>query len=130
MNIRILRTLAPMIAAGLFEACGGGGGSPTPAPPPPPPAPTVSYTAPPVYTVGTTIAVLTPTTTGSPVAFAVAPSLPAGLLLNAGTGAIGGTPTAPAAQANYTVTATNASGSGTAAVSITVNDVAPSISFP
>jgi hypothetical protein len=50
----------------------------------------------------------------------VAPALPAGLSLNTTTGAISGTPTATAAQATYVVTATNASGSTTASLQISV----------
>lgn len=48
-------------------------------------------------------------------------TLPAGLSLNAVTGAIMGTPTAAAAMATYHITGTNSSGSSTANVVITVN---------
>ena len=44
--------------------------------------------------------------------FAVSPALPAGLALDAATGAITGTPSAAASAAVYTVTATNNGGSG------------------
>jgi hypothetical protein len=49
--------------------------------------------------------------------------------LNTSTGVISGTPTALSALANYTVTATNASGSTTATISLVVNSAAPSISY-
>jgi hypothetical protein len=62
-----------------------------------------------------------PTVTGTTPTFAVAPTLPAGLSINPSTGAIFGTPTAPAALASYTVTASNSTGSTTAILSITVN---------
>jgi len=51
--------------------------------------------------------------------------LPAGLSLNTSTGVITGTPTAPAAQATYTVTATNAAGPDNVPLMITVLTVKP-----
>ena len=74
---------------------------------------------------GQTIATDTPTVTGTVASYSVSPSLPAGLSLSTSTGAISGTPTAVSAQATYTVTATNVSGSTTAAVQITVNLAPP-----
>ena len=50
--------------------------------------------------------------------------LPPGLNLNSSTGLISGTPTALAAAANYTITASNSGGSSTAVVNINVKDVA------
>ena len=76
-------------------------------------------------TTGQALGPLRPTVTGAVTSYAIAPALPAGLAINAGTGEIGGTPTATSAATNYTVTATNAQGSTTAAVSITVNLGAP-----
>ncbi len=79
------------------------------------------------YIRGTAIASNTPGNSGGTVvSYSVSPVLPAGLSLNPGTGVISGTPAAITARANYTVTATNATGSTTRAVSIAVNDVAPS----
>jgi len=74
------------------------------------------------YAVGTAIAANVPSTSGGgPVAsYAVSPSLPPGLALNTATGVISGTPTATTAKATYTVTASNAGGSTTAALSIVV----------
>jgi hypothetical protein len=46
----------------------------------------------------------------SPITYAVSPSLPAGLTLNASTGVISGTPTSTAVNATYTITATDANG--------------------
>lgn len=57
--------------------------------------------------------------------FTVAPALPAGLVLNAATGAITGTPSALDVAANYTVTATNSYGATTAVLNFTVIDAAP-----
>jgi gliding motility-associated-like protein len=87
-------------------------------------APTsLSYNTPNVYTVGTSITALTPTSSGGAIAsYSISPSLPAGLTLNTGTGVISGTPSAVSSQTSYTVTGTNASGTVTATVVITVND--------
>ncbi|MDP1833109.1 MAG: beta-propeller fold lactonase family protein [Geothrix sp.] len=122
---RWLLTTALMLLAG-FMACGGGGGSvPVPVPVVPPSA--LAYNSnPAVYTLGQII----PTNTashggGAVVGYTVAPALPSGLSLQASTGAITGTPTALAPVATYTVTASNAGGSTTAALVITVNDLAP-----
>ena len=82
-----------------------------------------------VYTVGTAISSNTPSSTGGAVvSYAVSPDLPAGLSLNTSTGVISGTPSADAAIAIYTVTATNSAGSTTVGLSITVNAavIAPS----
>ncbi|GGA67783.1 hypothetical protein GCM10008015_05680 [Flavobacterium palustre] len=85
------------------------------------------YSTPNVFTKGTAITALNPTVSGGAVvSYSVNPALPTGLSLNTTTGVISGTPTAIAAAANYTVTATNIGGSTTATVSITVNDVVPS----
>jgi uncharacterized repeat protein (TIGR01451 family) len=68
-----------------------------------------------------------PTATGGPItSVTIAPMLPAGLALNASTGAIGGTPSVVAAMSSYTVTAANSGGSTTTTVTLTVNDVPPS----
>ncbi len=80
-----------------------------------------------VYTKNTAIVANTPSSSGgSVVSYAVTPALPAGLSLSSTTGQITGTPSAIAALASYTVTATNTGGSATAVVTITVNDIAPS----
>jgi hypothetical protein len=63
------------------------------------------------YTVGVAIPPNVPSSGGGAAAsYSVTPSLPAGLGLNAMTGVISGTPTAPSASATYTVRATNGSG--------------------
>lgn len=80
-----------------------------------------------IYTKGTAITPNTPTDSGGATSsYAVTPALPAGLSLAATTGVISGTPTAVAATATYTVTASNAGGNDSVELSITVNDVAPS----
>ena len=88
------------------------------------------YTTPsPTYTVGTTISPNFATQDGGAVTgYSVSPALPTGLTFNTVTAAITGTPSAPAALATYTVTATNSGGSTTVSIAITINaapDVAP-----
>lgn len=79
------------------------------------------------YTKGAAIAPNVPSSSGGAIAaYAVAPALPAGLALDPASGVIGGTPSAITARAPYVVTASNASGSATATVTIAVNDAAPS----
>ena len=132
MSIRnCLRAFAPLFAVGLLQACGGGGGGGGPPPPPPPvTSPSaLSYAAPPVYTVNTAITAMSPTVTGAPTGYTVSPTLPAGLALNGQTGVISGTPMAVTASANYQVTASNSGGSTSTTLSITVNDVPPSVDY-
>jgi hypothetical protein len=119
--MRRLCAAALLLVATLgLQACGGGGGGDDPPPPPPPPAaPTaLSYTSPQSYTVGTAITPLTATVTGTVASYGVSPALPAGLALDTASGTISGTPTAAAAQAAYTVTATNAGGATTFALTL------------
>lgn len=75
--------------------------------------------------VGRQCAAQASTMGGTPTSFTVTPALPAGLALNAQTGGIAGTPTAPSPATSYTVTATNALGNTTATLSISVSDRAP-----
>jgi hypothetical protein len=73
------------------------------------------------YTLGVAIPANVPSNSGGPVAsYSVTPALPAGLSLNTSTGVITGTPTAATPTAAYQVTATNAGGSTSASLSITV----------
>ncbi len=82
----------------------------------------LSYNTPNVYTTGTSITSLNPTSTGGPITtYSIGPSLPAGLTIDPLTGIISGTPSAVSTQTSYTVTGTNASGTVTATVVITVN---------
>jgi hypothetical protein len=70
--------------------------------------------------VGTAITNMVPVVTGTVTNYSVSPPLPAGLSISPTTGLISGTPTAVAASASYTVTASNAGGSTTANVTISV----------
>jgi len=108
-----------------FSLCGCNGGSHSSPAPQPPSALSYAVSAA-TYTVGTAITPDTPVVRGGAVtSYSVLPALPAGLSLSRSTGIISGTPTTVSAAANYTITASNAAGSATATVSITVNPAAP-----
>jgi len=95
-----------------------------------PPKPVITYATPQTYMVGTTISTLSATNTGGPiVSFSVAPGLPAGLSLNTVTGDITGTPTTATTAAPYVVTATNAGGTGTFSINITVLPKPPAFTY-
>ncbi len=82
------------------------------------------------FTKGTPIAAQTPTNTGGAITSCSSnPALPAGLNINATTCSISGTPTAISAATAYTLSATNAGGTGTANINITVNDAVPVIAY-
>ena len=82
--------------------------------------PVITYNASNNFTANSPIAALTVTNTGGAVqSYSISPTLPLGLELNAD-GSITGTPTVATAAIDYVVTATNASGSSTYTISITV----------
>ncbi len=83
--------------------------------------PAISYTSPAAYTYGVTITPVAPVSTGGLVASYSMAGLTAGLSLDPVTGIISGTPAAASATATYIVTATNASGSDTAHITLTIN---------
>lgn len=72
------------------------------------------------------ITVITPTFSGGVTSCTSSPTLPTGLSINPSTCAIGGTPTLIQGNVNYTITATNAYGSTTANLSMSVATVPPS----
>jgi len=126
--MRSTKWLGISLAAALLLVlgCGGGGGS---TPPPVVQAPTaLSYSPnPAVYTKGSAITTNIPSNSGGAITtYGVSPALPAGLSLNAATGAITGTPTSISAHAVYVVTGTNAGGTTSCNLGLTVNDVTPS----
>jgi hypothetical protein len=84
-------------------------------------SPTITYNGNPfIFTTGVPITSMTPTLTGNPTSCNSLPSLPTGLTLNTSTCVISGTPTVISNSANYTITATNSAGNGTAPISISV----------
>ncbi|MBI4911893.1 MAG: putative Ig domain-containing protein [Acidobacteria bacterium] len=84
-----------------------------------------------VYTRGIPVQPNVPSSSGGAIAsYAVSPALPSGLVLNTATGAINGIPTMVTPKATYIVTGLGVSGESVgAALSITVNDVPPSIGY-
>ncbi|WGK94383.1 MULTISPECIES: putative Ig domain-containing protein [Flavobacterium] len=92
-------------------------------------APSISYTSPTAYTVNTAIANLIPVSANGNVNYTITPTLPTGLQLNSRTGVISGTPSTIEASKIYTILATNAFGTSSSTVTLTVNDVVPVISY-
>ncbi|WP_159082925.1 kelch repeat-containing protein [Burkholderia mayonis] len=90
------------------------------------PPTSLTYSDPvPVYVVGQAITQDIPQAGGGAVAeYAVSPTLPAGLSIDAQTGVISGTPQTAQTQTIYTVTAGNSAGNVTAQVAITVTATA------
>ncbi len=80
----------------------------------------------PTYLVGMPISTNTPSfDCGMPSEYSVAPALPAGLILDSVTGVITGTPAQITGLANYTVTASNVTGSDSVTLAIKVDPQAP-----
>jgi hypothetical protein len=80
-------------------------------------------------TVNTAATGFTINSTGGAIASFGINVTPAGMSFNTITGALTGTPTTVAAATDYTVTATNASGSATRAFTLTVNIAAPAFTL-
>ena len=114
-------TLSAIVCAFIAASCGGGGGDGTSSEQP---APQASYASPPQYVQGQAISPLAPAVTGTATTFSVAPALPAGLTIDAGTGVIAGTPGSGAPDVDYTITVTGPSGSTAAHVHLAVIPVA------
>ena len=66
---------------------------------------------------------------GQPSSWSISPALPDGLNFGSNNGTIWGTPTALNSTAQYTITATNANGSSTTTINITVVDEVPVLSY-
>jgi gliding motility-associated-like protein len=78
-----------------------------------------------VYTKGVQINAILPIISGNVNGYSVAPGLPEGLVLNATTGEISGTPTGPSNASNYVVSASNTGGTISYTLNLRVNDIAP-----
>lgn len=75
------------------------------------------------FTTNVVARALTPSAGGgTATTWSINPALPAGLTLDAGTGAISGTPTTASAAASYVVTAQNSGGNATVTLTIEVDD--------
>jgi len=86
----------------------------------------LSYTSPATYITGQAITPNAPTSLGGAITnYSIVPALPIGLSISSTTGIISGTPSQTRVATNYTVTASNAAGSTTAVVNITVNEGPP-----
>lgn len=121
-SYRVFATAIAALGLALSSCGGGGGGGSSGASPPSGPGPAVAYNSSYYsFTNGVPSATITPTSTGGAVSsWSVQPALPAGLTLDATTGAISGTPTAAAAAATYNITATNGGGQQTIALTLVV----------
>ena len=94
-------------------------------------APTISYTPTTIIdTQNVLAAVLTPTLGGgAATSITISSALPAGLSFNTSNGVITGTPTTLQAATSYTITATNAIGSGIATINLSVLIKRPAIAY-
>ncbi len=82
------------------------------------------------FTRGTAIATIFAGNSGGfATNWTISPALPNGLSFNASNGVITGTPTVVSAVSTYTVTASNAVGSGSTTLSLRVNDIKPAPSY-
>jgi|GEM_PF-1042883 len=95
------------------------------------PAPTVTYDdAPFVFQLGVEGQTIAKTAaTGTITHYSLTPALPAGLLFNATTGRIFGTPTAVSAATAYTITAHGPGGTGSDQITLAAETPAPTITY-
>ncbi|MDZ4728113.1 MAG: Ig domain-containing protein [Leptospira sp.] len=93
-------------------------------------APTVSYSGSPfTFTLNSAITTITASLTGNSLSSCtISPALPTGLSINNTSCDISGTPSSTQAGINHTITATNAFGTGTTSINMTVG-TAPSLSY-
>jgi hypothetical protein len=130
-NSRIVSAGVTTVA--VLTGCGGGSSNGTSTTNSVTPPSGLSYQGPVQGTVGTALAPLTPTVTGTVSSYTVSPAFPAGVSLSPSTGVISGTPTVAAGQATYTVTASNSGGSTSFALLMTIKGViviSPSTTTP
>ena len=80
-------------------------------------------------TAGSAINNITVTNSGGDATYSISPALNNGLSFNTADGTISGTPSAPATQQLYVITATNITDTDVAILNITVNPAAPDISL-
>ena len=80
-------------------------------------------------TAGSAISNITVTNSGGDATYSISPALNNGLSFNTADGTISGTPSTPATQQLYVITATNITDTDVAILNITVNPAAPDISL-
>jgi len=115
------RRLALALALSSLAACGGGGGGGSGNGAPGSAPANLAYSeADALELSGVEIEPLLPSFDGDVDSFEVAPSLPAGLVLDPLTGVVAGAPLAPVSRRIYTITARNAAGSDSFGVRIEV----------
>lgn len=114
MKMRAEGFLPVSIIVGLLLGAGGAGAPEE-----------LHYPSPQIYTIGSTIPTLAPTVKGPVSSYTVSPPLPAGLVLDVGSGNISGTPSVTSAVADYQVTASNSAGSTSCTLSVAVNNTLP-----
>ncbi len=83
--------------------------------------PSISYASALVGKVGINLASFNVTNSGGTAYYSISPSLPNGLSIDPNTGSISGTPTAINAATDYTISASNVSGTTSTVLKITVN---------
>ncbi|MCB1144768.1 MAG: putative Ig domain-containing protein, partial [Leptospiraceae bacterium] len=76
-----------------------------------------------LFVQNSAIATQTPTVTGTISSCSSSPALPSGLSLNSANCVLSGTPTVLQGAANYTITATNSTGSTSTTISIEISDL-------
>lgn len=125
---RVLLEAACLLSAlTLAAACGGGGAAGAPPAPTGEPPANLTYTEnPATCAVGVAITPNAPAATGGvPTSYQVTPTLSPGLVLDATTGVIDGTPTTRTPTAGHVVTAANAWGSTQVTLTIPVDAALP-----
>jgi hypothetical protein len=126
---RWIRIAGLLLSSAAFAACGGGSGDGDGGGPPPPTVLAITTTTLQSGVIGAPYSQTIAATggTGARTFTVTAGALPAGLALAAGTGTISGSPSGPAATANFTVTVVDSGApqqNDTQALSIAINDTA------
>jgi len=119
ISARSILHVCCVLVIAFVAGCGGGGGDSNDDNRPPAPA-GLSYATPQNLRMTAAVASIVPTVTGTVTSYSIAPVLPEGLKFDTTTGAISGTPTQPAPATDYTVTASNGSGSTSFVLSLKV----------
>ena len=119
----IYKLIMPIVVFAFSFACGGGSNRQA--------APTnLKYPASSISAiVGQIIPTDSPSLSGQVTSFSIAPALPTGINLDGITGVISGSPSVPAAEATYTITAANSGGSTSTMIDLLVAAQLPDLRF-